>query len=255
MTRTERGLLRLDRHEYEHDGAMWPYLVWSAGPGWRMVASTVVGGGIGVAGWVLNARVPPSYARTDPDRHVLELARVGGLVGRGVGMLTAADLDRVEYGDDGGAEVAATVGMGRPAWAAAPESGVDRPAEPEPVAYRPGTINILAAVPVPLTDAALVNAVITVTEAKTQALLDAGFSCTGTASDAVCVAARVDGAAEEAFAGPRSTWGARLARAAHTAVHRGASRWVLDHGWPTAPGIDARVPASVAVPVPRQPSG
>ena len=39
-----------------------------------------------------------------------------------------------------------------------------------------GTVNIFVSVPVPLTDAALVNAVITATEAKTQAVLDAGFA-------------------------------------------------------------------------------
>ena len=46
---------------------------------------------------------------------------------------------------------------------------------------------------VPLGDAAYVNAVMTATEAKTQALLDAGFRATGTASDAICVAAPAAG--------------------------------------------------------------
>ncbi|NEC40088.1 adenosylcobinamide amidohydrolase, partial [Streptomyces rubrogriseus] len=58
------------------------------------------------------------------------------------------------------------------------------------------------------------------TEAKVQALLDAGLDCSGTPTDAVCVAARAPvGEAEvHAFAGPRSEWGARLARAVHRAV-------------------------------------
>ncbi len=89
---------------------------------------------------------------------------------------------------------------------------------------RPGTINIVLAVPAPLTDAALVNAVATATEAKVQALLDAGFDCSGTPTDAVCVAAHAPRPGEEphAFAGPRSLWGSRLARAVHTAVRDAA---------------------------------
>ncbi|MFC6882098.1 adenosylcobinamide amidohydrolase [Actinomadura yumaensis] len=87
--------------------------------------------------------------------------------------------------------------------------------------WTPGTVNIVVNVPVALTDGALVNAVVTATEAKTQALLEAGYPCTGTASDAVCIAVRTDGDAEP-FAGPRSEWGARIARAVHAAVYEGA---------------------------------
>jgi adenosylcobinamide amidohydrolase len=43
----------------------------------------------------------------------------------------------------------------------------------------------------------------TATEAKTQAVMEAGFRATGTASDAICVAAPVAGGPED-FAGPRS---------------------------------------------------
>jgi adenosylcobinamide amidohydrolase len=231
---TVKTLLTFTRGEREENGAALPYLAWAAGPGWRMAASTVTGGGIGEARWVLNAHVPPSYARTDPAEHIAEIARAAGLTGPGVGMLTAADISRIEYGHDRHAEAAATIGLRLPIWAAAPEPadgrdlarGTGSPAEPgrkmgPALAYQAGTINIVAVVPVVLTDAALVNLVMTVTEAKTQALLKAGYRCTGTATDAVCIACRVDGPAEE-FGGPRSLWGARLARAVHRAVHSGA---------------------------------
>ena len=71
-------------------------------------------------------------------------------------------------------------------------------------------------VPAPLSDAALVNAVVTVTEAKVQALAEAGMAGTGTSSDAVCVACPfapglpsglLDGEVEP-YGGPRSLWGA-----------------------------------------------
>ena len=57
-------------------------------------------------------------------------------------------------------------------------------------------------------------------EAKTQALVERGVPGTGTASDAVCIVCPVDGD-EEPFAGPRSPWGARLARATHGCVLAG----------------------------------
>ena len=111
------------------------------------------------------------------------------------------------------------MGLRVPTWAAVPPGRADRELVP---AWRPGTINIIVSVPVPvpLRDAAYVNAVMTATEAKTQAVLEAGFRATGTATDAICVAASAVGDPGD-FAGPRSLWGARIARAVHAAVHAG----------------------------------
>jgi len=78
--------------------------------------------------------------------------------------------------------------------------------------------------PVTLSDGALVNAVATATEAKTQALFDASISATGTPSDAVAIFCPVREAIEE-FCGPRALWGSRLARAVHEAVLAGARNW------------------------------
>jgi len=58
----------------------------------RAVASAPHGGGIGIRRWVINAQVPPSYGRRDPDHHLQKLGVSLGLPGRGVGMLTAADV-------------------------------------------------------------------------------------------------------------------------------------------------------------------
>ncbi|MFF8773031.1 adenosylcobinamide amidohydrolase [Kitasatospora sp. NPDC015120] len=216
------------------DGSCRHLLVWEAGPGWRMVSSGVLGGGIGERGWVLNAQVRPGYDRLDPDRHLAELARAEGLRGPGVGLMTAAEVDDCTWGEDGGALALVTTGIGVPTWAAAPPDvppvavvpAGRVPAVPAPARYVPGTINILAVVPAPVTDAGLVNLLATATEAKVQALLDAGYACSGTPSDAVCVAVRTPDGRREAdpFGGPRSRWGARLARAVHRAVVEGAHR-------------------------------
>ncbi|TQS30765.1 adenosylcobinamide amidohydrolase [Microbispora sp. KK1-11] len=216
------------------DGRRLGALLWRFGPGWRMISSAMLGGGIGHREWVLNAQVAAGYSRMDPVEHMDAL----GPGGAGVGMMTAALVERYAAAADGGAEAVATVGLGVPTWAAAPEGMPDPglPAAGDDAVRddavrddavrvpRPGTINILVAVPVAFSDPALVNAVMTVTEAKTQALLEAGFPCTGTASDAVCVAVREEGQAE-AFGGPRSVWGARIARAVHRAVLDGARDW------------------------------
>mgnify|MGYP005814150161 CR=1 FL=1 len=191
-----------------------PVLVWRFPVAMRAVASAPHGGGLGSRRWVLNAQVPPSYARRDADHHLNKLAVSFGLAGRGVGMLTAANVRAAPSGWDGDVEVMATVGLSHAILAAGPH-------DEQAANLVAGTINIVAVVPARLSDAALVNAVATVTEAKTQALLDAGIRATGTATDAVCVLCPEEGR-PAAFGGPRSTWGARLARATHAAVLSGA---------------------------------
>ena len=174
-------------------------------------SSAPLGGGLGRRAGVINAQVARAYARRDPEAHLLELASGRGLLGPGVGMLTAVDVRRTWHADDHEARVDVSVGITTPTWAAAPDEPPDRGG------ISPGTINVVAIVPERLSDAAMVNAVMTVTEAKAQALWDAGVSATGTASDAVCVLCPDRGSAHP-FGGPRSPWGARLARAVHRAV-------------------------------------
>ena len=181
-----------------------PLLVWRLPAPMRCIASAPHGGGLGLRRWVVNAQVPPSYARRDPDHHLGRLAVSLGLPGRGVGLLTAADVRGYRTWVDGGVEVWATVGLGHPIKAAS-----DDPAGAALV----GTINVVAVLPEKLSDAALVNAVATVTEAKAQALRDRGLDATGTATDAVVLLCPADGR-ESDFGGPRSVWGSRLARAA-----------------------------------------
>lgn len=179
------------------------------------VASTAsAGGGLGLRQWVINAQVAHDYSRRDQHAHAAELAAAMQLPGSGVVMFTAADVCPDRQAHDGGVAVYATVGLTHPTWAA--------DAEPLPAVTAPGTINIVAVVPVRLSEAAMLNALCTATEAKTQALLAAHIEGTGTPSDAVTIVCPQDGAPVP-FAGPRSTWGARLARAVHRAVLDGAS--------------------------------
>lgn len=235
------------------------------------ISSGPLGGGIGRRQWVINATVPMSYDRDDPDAHLAEIANGLSLDGPGVGLLTGVDVARMCRAADGGVTAWATVGLGAPvraagpdefvlrnrisAPAAAPDSATGRSATPAvrvgtharpdetggngaTPAVRVGTINIVVRVPANLSGAALVNAVATATEAKVQALAELGVAGTGTATDAVCVLCATDGPVEP-YGGPRSRWGSRLARAVHRAVLSGGAADLADG-----------VPWSVANPVP-----
>jgi adenosylcobinamide hydrolase len=212
-----------------------PVLLWQFAEPRLCISSGPLGGGIGARDWVVNATVPLDYDRTDPDRHLNEIGTALELVGTGCGLLTAVDVTRHHLATDSGVHAAATVGLSSPAWAAAPDRHFRREvpaglrttalADYETVEYRVGTINIVVAVPVRLSAAALVNAVATATEAKVQALHETGVRATGTASDAIVVHCPTDGTAET-YGGPRSAFGARIARAVHAAVLAGARSWI-----------------------------
>ena len=181
------------------------------------ISSAPVGGGVATLDWVVDVGVTEGYDRTDLAEHAADVAARLALVGAGAALFTAVPVERVVRADDGGVVVDATVGVTRTTWAA-DDDGTHAVRDGE--AWRPGTINLVVQVPVGLSPAAAVNAVATATEAKVQALVEAGVPGTGTASDAlvVCWSATLP---TEAFAGPRSRWGARIARAVHAAVRRG----------------------------------
>ena len=185
-------------------------LVWRLARPLLAISSAPLGGGLGPRDWVINMTVPDGYRRDDPDVHLAEVAAALGLAGTGVGFLTAVAVDTVVHRADGGVRASVTTGIGaHPTWAAGPgEPSVERPQ---------GTINVVAFLPVRLSDAALVNAVATVAEAKAQALREAGIAGTGTPTDATALLCPPTGPAQR-FGGPRSAVGSGLARAVHAAV-------------------------------------
>ncbi len=193
-----------------------PVLVWRLGGPCLSASTAAVGGGLGIREWVVNAQVHHDYRRLDIHHHLRQVAESLGLLGAGVGMLTAASVAELTSCSEGGVVVDATVGMTHPTWAASHEDSDGDDA-------RTGTINIVASLPVRLEDGALLNAMTTATEAKAQALSEAGYRATGTPSDAVTILCALEGDAER-FGGPRSEWGAPLARAVYSAVLAGA-RW------------------------------
>ncbi|GIU83527.1 MAG: adenosylcobinamide amidohydrolase [Acidimicrobiales bacterium] len=193
-----------------------PVLVWRFPSPMLAVSSAPLGGGLGPRRWVVNAQVPPSYARRDPEHHLAKLGRSLGLPGNGVGMLTAADVRRLSTGEESGVVAVATCGLAHPTMAADPSAELQHSAV--------GTVNLVCILPARLSPGALVNAVVTATEAKAQAFAENDIPGTGTATDAVCILCPQEGV-PWSFGGPRSRWGAPLALAVHRAVGAGIRRW------------------------------
>lgn len=189
-------------------GQRWPAWAWRLAPGHLVASSASVGGGVGERAWVLNAQVPRDYRRTDLAAHGGEIARSLALAGPGVTLLTAAEVTRGCAAADGGVVAHVTAGVDLPIWAASPD---------RPLAPAAGTSNIVVLVRARLAPGALLNLLTTATEAKAQALWEAGIPGTGTPSDAVAVVTSARGAVED-FGGPRAAVGARVARAVHRAL-------------------------------------
>ena len=179
-------------------------LVWRFGQPVRCIASTVLGGGLGDRAWIVNAMVDRDYRHPDPAADAAAIATGLGLqAGEGVALLTGVDVRRFVAADGDGAEVVATVGLGT------------------------GTINVVAWVPAPVHNAALVNLVATIAEAKAQAFADSDTPGTGTPTDAVvvCLPAGVGADDDEhRYGGPLSAWGARVFAATRRAVAEGIER-------------------------------
>ena len=193
-----------------------------------VVSSAIAAGGFARARAVVNVHVPKNFPCEDVD------ARLAGFVARRdvpapwVGLLTSAWTEK--------AELASAAAHGLTALAVVTVGLSNRVAAGLTPAARwaPSTINTIVVVDADAEPAALVNAVITVTEVKTARLAAAGVRCadgalaTGTSTDAVVVAATGRGRRRR-FGGPVSELGAVVARAAHAALDAGIRRWVEDH--------------------------
>jgi adenosylcobinamide hydrolase len=181
------------------------------------LSSAVVGGGFATVRDVLNVHVRDDYDGDDPADDLAAFAAEAGVGGPFIGLMTAAETQyaRFETVEADGLRVAAVVSMGLSNVAAA---GVTPPAPP-----LPGTINAVVVIDGSLSPAAMVNAVITVTEAKALTLsawdvrTPEGDLVAGTSTDTVVVACTGKGATLE-YAGSATTAGWLMARAVRSAM-------------------------------------
>lgn len=189
------------------------------------LSSAVYGGGFGQLRRMVNIYVDRHYRCDDPARDIAELLGQWGYPSEATaGLLTAVPMRYAavaeEQGDDFTVFCCATAGASNAA-----RAGVQRTTFP--ASWTPGTINVLLAVDGRLTPAAMVNAVMTATEAKTAALgdlgvLDAenGLAATGTTTDAVAlgVSQRADWPLLHAYAGTATDLGGTVGRLVYAAV-------------------------------------
>lgn len=175
------------------------------------LSSAVVGGGFAQVRTIINCHVDKLYDCHDPVADLHTFARRQEIKGDYVGLLTAVWLRkaRAVTRRDGGLTVSAiiTAGVGN-----ATAAGLSQPSQVEL-----GTINIIVLVDARLAPGAMVNAVKTVTEAKTATLYQRGVltpegdPATGTSTDAVVVACTGRGL-EQVYAGPATVAGHLLGR-------------------------------------------
>lgn len=198
-----------------------PDTVWmrSAAP-LRVIASAVVGGDLDVTRHVVNMHVGRGHDCRDPGADLRAFARRLGIDEPFVGLMTAASTQeaRVVWEAADGVRVGAVATVGLRVSEAA---GIT-----PPVAWQPSTINVVAVLDAELDRAAAVNGVITITEAKVGALVDAGITtaegapATGTVTDAVVLAWTGRGP-RVPYLGPGTVAGWCLGRAVRQAVAQG----------------------------------
>ena len=193
-----------------------------------ILSSAVVGGGQDELREILNCHVDDKYDGERPEEDLAAVAAELGIRERFVGLMTAAYTEyarcAVESLDE--VTVAAVVSIGlsntssagvTPPIGAGPADGAAAPG--------PGTINVILLVDAALTSAAMVNAVITATEAKTMTLAEwdvetpEGDPASGTSTDTVVVACTGRGE-ELRYAGPATPVGWLAARAVRAAMTR-----------------------------------
>jgi adenosylcobinamide hydrolase len=199
-----------------------------------VLSSAVVGGGACVAREILNMHVDDQYDGR-PDADLAALAQDVGAGAPFVGLMTAASTEyarcAVEKRDALTVAAVVSVGLSNTSSAGVTppytdagdgESGAEEARARMP---RPGTINVILLVDGALTPAAQVNAVITVTEAKTMTLRQwdvktpEGDDASGTSTDTVVVACTGRGE-ESSYAGPATPVGWLAARAVRVAMTR-----------------------------------
>jgi iron complex transport system ATP-binding protein len=155
----------------------------------QTLASAVVGGGVEQTRCLINHHVDKHYHHADPAGDLRNFAQRQGIAEPFVGLMTAVDLQKAR---------AVTLREGELIVSALITAGVKSNPTAAGLSYpamlKPGTINLILLLAARLTPAAMVNAVITATEAKTHVLLarglrtPEGFPVTGTSTDSIVIA-------------------------------------------------------------------
>lgn len=167
-------------------------------------ASTGVGGGFGKISTILNHTVPPDWDHRDPERSLWLRVAEEGLGEDYYGLLTAVAMKNICILQYDFITCFITAGVTHP--------------DPAPV----HTINIIVCSREGMSDAALLESVITVTEAKALALRAMGYAFAGTTTDGVVIAS--EGPVMHKYAGSLTEAGRRIHEAVYFGVQEALKR-------------------------------
>ena len=152
---------------------------------------------------IFNHTVSKDFDTYSPSEYLERIARKFSLM-RYFGLLTSVPMDKLSIVRKGEVTAFVTAGLRKPN---------------ETI----GTINTILVIDAYPSDGAMINGIITSTEAKTAALLEAGYRFTGTNTDATVIA-RTGGRYYE-YAGPASVLGRRIWSAVKEGVFQSLSLW------------------------------
>jgi adenosylcobinamide hydrolase len=153
-----------------------------------VLSSAVVNGGMFSTRHIVNMHVVKGYNCSDPENDLRLFASECGITDPFVGLMTAAWTQNAgvaaESHDDMQVVAIVTIGLSN-----AMNAGVSAP-----MAWSAGTINTIVLIDSAMTPAAMANAIITATEAKTMTLVEwdehtrDGERASGTSTDSVAIA-------------------------------------------------------------------
>jgi adenosylcobinamide hydrolase len=169
-------------------------------------ASTGIGGGVRDVSTIFNHTVPEAFDHADPPHYLQETAASAGIGGDFFGLLTAVPMRYLCILQYDFVTAFVTAGVTNP--------------NPDP--EHPHTINIIVTSREGLSDGALLETIITATEAKAKALRLMGYAFTGTTTDAVAVACEGDVA--HTYAGTFTETGRRVYAAVLQGVQEALAR-------------------------------
>lgn len=197
----------------------------------NVLGSAALGGEFRRTRHIINHTVKKGYSSDHPDRELDRLAAKMGLGEGAIGLMTAVDVRRTvvrsEFKGDLTVAAVCTAGTSHPCAAGVPVIWDDNSM------VTPGTINIVVLIDGNLTEAAMVNAVITATEAKTRAVFQSGIRmpdggiATGTTTDAVVIACNRRGEPLP-YAGAATDLGYLIGHTVYLAVEQGLSDYLAE---------------------------
>lgn len=193
-----------------------------------VLSSAVLGADLRRARYIINHTVDKDYNGNNPEQDLAKVAASLGLEKDVLGMMTSVSITHtfLSHVNHQGLSVATfcTAGIGNPGVAGLPIGKVINQ-------QKYGTINLILLIDGNLTASAMVNAVITATEAKTRALFKAnvclpdGELVTGTTTDSLVVACTGKGQALS-YAGTATDLGYFIGRTVSEAIIQGVASYI-----------------------------